>query len=978
MDHMYRLWKSDPKSVHSSWQKYFSKVQKGSRPVSQGSKPQSIRNSCLSVSSASPYVASRIATSSFTAKDSQAQQLVRAYQRLGHRHANLDPLGIRSVLGSKESPELNPTYYGLTTADLDHHFQLGPHLLPGFNESTSGSMTLREIIAACKSTYCSRYGVELHHINDPAKREWLRSRLEVPCPIQLSRDEKRRILEDLMWSSTLERMLALKAPNEKRFGLDGAETLAPAVSALIDRSVDTHGIKEIIIGSCHRGRLTMVGSVYGKPYEEIFAEFAGRTSSQLLPGMTGDVRSHFGYDGERTTAGGNQVSLSLLANPSHLEAVDPVATGKAYAMQRLKDDIPRKETMCLTLHGDAAFAGQGVVYETLNMAKLPAYDVGGTVRIMVNNQIGFTTESASSRSSPYCSDIAKYMEVPVFHVNADDVEATTFLCQLAADWRTTFHTDCVVDIICYRKFGHQELDLPILTQPLMCRKIEAHPSSLDQYIKKLTAEGSFTKEELETAQQGITERLDQAYSRSKQYQPKPQPHPRTWQSLWSPEEAAAQAAKPWPTSVEDNTLKDIAKKITSVPNGFEVHKNLQRVFANRKKVFDEGYVDWATAEALAFGTLCLEGHHVRVTGQDVQRGTFAHRHAVVHDQASGETWAALDSLSQNQAPFSIANSPLSEFAPLGFEYGFTLADPSSLVVWEAQFGDFANNAQVVIDNFIANAEYKWMDRSGLVLSLPHGNDGQGPEHSSARLERFLMLCNEEGSHWPEKIERQHQDCNMQVVYITSPANYFHVLRRQLHREYRKRKFELVMASLAFVTNFIAALIVLFSKSLLRHPLTVSRLSEFSNTSAFRPVLADPNHGGAIDSPENISRLILCTGQVYASLDKHREATGIRDTAITRIEELHPFPWAELQRNLDLYPNVKAIVWAQEEAYNGGAWHYVRDRIDTVLRSSDVHRNHRVLYAGRPVSATTAAGLKYLHAEQADKMLKDAFSVKARG
>ena len=785
---MYREWRANPQSVHVSWRTYFRNMEDRSRPASESFQPPpGIVSPNQGFQTPTTTQASQSQHLKLENKRASVQSLIHAYQNNGHKHARLDPLEMQPVPDIKDTPELTAEFYDLANEDLNQEYDLGSDLLPGFATTSRKSMALGDIIAACHQLYCSTYAVELQHVVDRTKREWLLSRLEIPQPIRFRRAEKGRILDDLIYSATLESLLALKYPNEKRFGLDGAESIGPAVAALIDRSADFHGVEEVVIGSCHRGRLTMSSSIYGKPYEAIFAEFAGQSSSKLLPGMTHDVRSHLGHDGERLTPDKRKVSLSLLSNPSHLEAVDPIATGKTFAAQRRWGEGAQEKVMCLALHGDAAFSGQGVVYETVNLSRLKAYGVGGTVRLMVNNQVGFTTSPSDSRSSRYCSDLMKYLDAPVFHVNADDVEATTFLCQLAADWRATFHTDCVVDIVCYRKFGHQELDLPDLTQPRMYEKISTHQSSLDRYVDKLVAEGSFTLQEIKTRREQISDQLQKAYLDSKNYVPKAQNHPRAWQGLATPEENATQELPALTTAKDEATLASIAKKITQVPAGFKLHKSLQRVFSTRAKGFAAGSVDWTTAEALAFGSLCLEGHHVRITGQDVQRGTFAQRHAVVHDQTTGHPWTALDHLAPDQARFFVGNSPLSEYGVLGFEYGFSLADPTALVVWEAQFGDFANTAQVIIDNFIANAENKWMDRSGVVLSLPHGSDGQGPEHSSARPGRFLDLCNEAADRPPDDLARQHQDCNMQVVNITSPANYFHVLRRQIRRPYRKRK-----------------------------------------------------------------------------------------------------------------------------------------------------------------------------------------------
>lgn len=729
----------------------------------------------------------------------KVQELVAAYRSQGHYRAKTDPLGIK--LNAQDLALNYPSSGGLVTdelklaqsrfspEDMNQEFPLGPKILPKFITGQRKTMSLRNIIAACEAIYCGSYGVEYMHISDPAKRQWLRDRLEVPKPINFSLKEKRRILDGLILASSFEHFLASKFPNEKRYGLDGAETLAPGVTSLIDRSSDLHGVEDIVVGSCHRGRLTMMNTVYGKPAGTIFAEFAGRVRSDLLQGMAGDVRSHFGHDGQRITAGGRLVSISLLANPSHLEAVDPVSAGMTRATQQLKADSEKKKTMCLQLHGDAAFTGQGIVYETLGLSRLPAYDVGGTIHLIVNNQIGFTTDAHNSRSTVYASDIAKFIDAPILHVNGDDVEAVVFACQLAADWRATFHTDCVVDIICYRKYGHNEIDQPSFTQPLMYQKVNTQIPSLEWYIEQLVSEGSVSRSETEKQKDLIHSHLEQIYESSKKVVSARETFPSAWQGLPSPDRIANEVLSQTSTAVDESTLVTIGNKAISVPGDFSLHPNLQRVLSGRAKTFNENNtVDWSMAEALAFGSLCLEGNSVRIAGQDVQRGTFSQRHAVLHDQVSGKTWTPLANLSEKQGEFAAYNSPLNEFGALGFEYGVSLADPQSLVMWEAQFGDFANTAQVIIDNFISGGESKWLDRSGLVMSLPHGYDGQGAEHSSARLERFLMLCNGEGRAWPEEnhLIRAHQDANIGVVYMTSPANYFHVLRRQLRREYRKR------------------------------------------------------------------------------------------------------------------------------------------------------------------------------------------------
>ncbi|KAJ5374864.1 Dehydrogenase E1 component [Penicillium concentricum] len=893
----------------------------------------------------------------------KVQLLCRAYQARGHHKAKIDPLGIRGeaeAFGYDKPKELELDHYGFTESDLSQEFALGPGILPRFITESRKKMTLREIIGTCEKIYCGSYGVEYIHIPDRKPCEWIRDRFEIPQPYNYSVDDKRRILDRLIWSSSFESFLATKFPNDKRFGLEGCETLVPGMKALIDRSVD-YGIKDIVIGMPHRGRLNVLSNVVRKPNESIFSEFAG--STEPSDEGSGDVKYHLGMNFERPTPSGKRVQLSLVANPSHLEAEDPVVLGKTRAIQHYNNDETNYDTaMGVLLHGDAAFAGQGVVYETMGFHSLPAYSTGGTIHLVVNNQIGFTTDPRYSRSTPYCSDIAKSIDAPVFHVNADDVEAVNYVCQVAADWRAEFKRDVVIDMVCYRKQGHNETDQPSFTQPLMYKRIAEQKAQLDKYVEKLIAEGTFTKEDIDEHKKWVWGMLGDSFDRSKDYQPTGKEWlTSAWNNFKSPKELANEVLPHLPTAVGDKSLKHIADKIagTGVPEGFELHRNLKRILSGRKKAVDEGKnIDWATAEALAFGSLVDEGYHVRVSGQDVERGTFSQRHAVLHDQQTERTYTPLKHISEKQGSFVISNSSLSEFGCLGFEYGYSLTSPNALVMWEAQFGDFANNAQCIIDQFIASGESKWLQRSGLVVSLPHGYDGQGPEHSSGRMERWLQLCNEEPRVYPsaDKLDRQHQDCNMQIACMTTPANLFHILRRQIHRQFRK------------------PLVIFFSKSLLRHPIARSDIEALDGESHFQWIIPDEGHGTAIDAPEKIERVILCSGQVYAALLKHREANGIRNTAITRIEQLHPFPWAQLKENLDSYPNAKDIVWAQEEPLNAGAWSYAQPRIESLLNATEHHHRRHVLYAGRAGSASVATGLKAVHLKEEQELLEDAFSI----
>ena len=793
-------WKRDPSSVHVSWQVYFRNMESGNMPMSQAFQPPptivpppegGVPSTLV------PGAGIPSAEGSDVSNHLKIQLLVRAYQARGHHKAKLDPLGMHregEQFGYSRPRELELDYYQFSKDDLEQEFTLGPGILPRFKTDKRDKMTLKDIVATCERLYCGSYGVEYIHIPDREKCDWLRERLETPQPYKYSVDEKRRILDRLIWSTSFESYLATKFPNDKRFGLEGCETLIPGMKALIDRSVD-YGIKEIVIGMPHRGRLNVLSNVVRKPNESIFSEFGGTTEPN--DEGSGDVKYHLGMNFERPTPSGKRVQLSLVANPSHLESEDPVVLGKTRAILHYNNDEKEATSaMGVLIHGDAAFAAQGVVYETMGMHSLPAYQTGGTIHIIVNNQIGFTTEPRKARSTPYCSDIAKAIDAPVFHVNGDDVEALNFICQLASDWRATFRTDCVVDVVCYRKQGHNETDQPSFTQPHMYQQISQQKPTLDQYEEKLLSDNTFTKEDMEEHKKWVWGMLDESFNRSKDYQPTAREWlTSAWHGFKSPKELATEILPHEPTSAKPETLKHIAEVIGNPPSDFHVHRNLKRILNNRTKVVNEGHgIDMATAEALAFGTLCLEGHHVRVSGQDVERGTFSQRHAVLFDQENEKSYTPLKHISKDQSSFIISNSSLSEFGTLGFEYGYSLSSPNALVIWEAQFGDFANNAQCIIDQYIASGEVKWLQRSGLVMNLPHGYDGQGPEHSSGRMERFLQLCNEDPRIFPseDKLERQHQDCNMQIAYCTTPANTFHLLRRQMNRQFRKRKSSSLM------------------------------------------------------------------------------------------------------------------------------------------------------------------------------------------
>ncbi|KAJ2922429.1 hypothetical protein H1R20_g14666, partial [Candolleomyces eurysporus] len=948
---MYRLWKQDPKSVHASWDIYFSGMEKGLSSPQAFQPPPSTDLPHPTDGAPALHVSSGAGLDIHL----KVQLLVRAYQVRGHHVAELDPLGILDAdLADVKPPELELSRYGFTERDLDADITLGPGILPHFATEGHKTMKLREIVSLCKRIYCGAVGIQYIHIPDKEQCDWIRERVEVPKPWNYTVDEKRMILDRLIWSESFEKFIASKYPNEKRFGLEGCEALIPGMKALIDRSVD-NGVKHITIGMPHRGRLNVLANVIRKPIEAILNEFSGDEDDN----PAGDVKYHLGANYVRPTPSGKKVSLSLVANPSHLEAEDPVVLGKTRAIQHFENDETTHTTaMGVLLHGDAAFAGQGVVYETMGLHNLPSYGTGGTIHLIVNNQIGFTTDPRFSRSTPYPSDIAKSIDAPIFHVNGDNVEAVNFVCQLAADYRAKWKKDVVVDIVCYRRYGHNETDQPSFTQPRMYEAIKKQPTPLTQYSKFLNQRGTFTEKDMEEHKKWVWGMLEKASAAAQDYVPTSKEWlSAAWQGFPSPKQLAEHTLPTRPTGSNEETLKHIGKVISSYPQGFTAHRNLARILSTRGKSVEEGTgVDWATAEALAFGSLALEKIHVRVSGQDVERGTFSQRHAVIHDQVNEQQYIPLNNLGSSQAKFVVCNSSLSEFGTLGFELGYSLVSPDSLTIWEAQFGDFANNAQCIIDQFIASGERKWLQRTGLVMSLPHGYDGQGPEHSSGRIERFLQLCDDHPNQFPspEKIERQHQDCNMQVVYPTTPANYFHVLRRQIHRDFRK------------------PLICFFSKNLLRHPKAKSDLSEMVAETNFQRYIPDA-HDSSLVAPEEIKRHILCTGQVYYALLQAREERGIKDIAISRIEQISPFPYDMITPHLDKYPNA-SLLWCQEEPLNNGAWSYVGPRIYTAASQTQYHKGKYPLYAGREPTSSVATGSKAQHKKEIEAFVNAAFAL----
>ncbi|MEO5326485.1 2-oxoglutarate dehydrogenase E1 component [Mesorhizobium sp. CC13] len=870
----------------------------------------------------------------------RAIMMIRAYRMRGHLHANLDPLGIAKPL--EDYNELSPEAYGFTAADYDR---------PIFIDHVLGLeyATIREMLEILKRTYCSTLGVEFMHISDPEEKAWIQARIEGPDKaIAFTAEGKKAILSKLIEAEGFEQFIDVKYKGTKRFGLDGGESLIPALEQIIKRG-GALGLNEVVLGMAHRGRLNVLTNVMAKPHRAVFHEFKGGSYAPDDVEGSGDVKYHLGASSDREFDG-NKVHLSLTANPSHLEIVDPVVMGKARAKQdqlfgRARGEIvpqeERAKVMPLLLHGDAAFAGQGVIAEILGLSGLRGHRVAGTLHVIINNQIGFTTNPRFSRSSPYPSDVAKMIEAPIFHVNGDDPEAVVFAAKVATEFRMKFHKPVVVDMFCYRRFGHNEGDEPGFTQPIMYRSIRTHKTVVQVYADKLISEGLLNQSEVDQMRADWRANLETEFEAGQAYKP----NKADWlDGQWSGLRAAdnQDELRRGKTAVPVKTLKEIGKKLTEVPKDFEVHRTIARFLENRRQAIESGEgLDWATAESLAFGSILLDGNPIRLSGQDSERGTFSQRHTVLYDQRDENRYIPLNNLSAAQAGYEVINSMLSEEAVLGFEYGYSLAEPKALTLWEAQFGDFANGAQVVFDQFISSGERKWLRMSGLVCLLPHGYEGQGPEHSSARLERFLQLCAED---------------NMQVANVTTPANYFHILRRQLKRDFRK------------------PLILMTPKSLLRHKRAVSSLSEISGESSFHRLLWDDaqylgNEPIKLVKDSKIRRVVLCTGKVYYDLYEEREKRGIDDIYLLRVEQLYPFPAKALITELSRFRNAE-MVWCQEEPKNMGAWSFIDPYLEWVLAHIDA-KHQRVRYTGRPAAASPATGLMSKHLAQLQAFLDDA-------
>ncbi len=962
IEDLYARYETDPKSVDAEWQSFFQSLKDDARDVTESARgpswrrpdwPRPERSELIAAldgdwTEIGKAVGAKVKAQAQTkgvelsvtdveraTRDSvRALMLIRAYRARGHFHANLDPLGLQPP---NNEEELDPSAYGFTEADLDRPIFLDMVLGLQFG-------TIRQIVGILRRTYCQTLGVEFLHISDAAQKGWIQERIEGPDKeITFTREGKRAILNKLVEAEGFEKFSDVKFTGTKRFGLDGGESMIPALEQIIKRG-GALGVRDIVIGMAHRGRLNVLAQVMGKPHRAIFHEFKGGSSTPNEVEGSGDVKYHLGASSDREFDD-NKVHLSLTANPSHLEIVDPVVLGKVRAKQDQHGATPedRRMVMPLLIHGDASFAGQGVIAECFGLSGLRGHRTGGSVHFIVNNQIGFTTNPRYSRSSPYPSDVAKMIEAPIFHVNGDDPEAVVFAAKVATEFRQKFQKPVVIDMFCYRRHGHNEGDEPSFTQPLMYKAIAAHRSTLEIYSDKLVGEGVVTAGEVEKMKADWRERLDVELEAALSYRA----NKADWlDGRWAGFKTGGDGDDPrrGKTGVDIGALKEIGEKITTLPEGFHLHRTLNRFLESRRKSIESGVgVDWATGEALAFCSLLLDGHRVRLSGQDSERGTFSQRHSVLIDQETERRYTPFNHLREGQARYEVINSMLSEEAVLGFEYGYSLAEPSALTLWEAQFGDFANGAQVLFDQFISSGERKWLRMSGLVCLLPHGYEGQGPEHSSARLERFLQMCAED---------------NMQVANCTTPANYFHILRRQLKRDFRK------------------PLILMTPKSLLRHKRAVSRLDEMGPETSFHRLLWDdaqlsPNEKIKLVADDKIRRVVICSGKVYYDLYDEREKRGVDDIYLLRIEQLYPFPTKALMGELSRFKQAE-IVWCQEEPRNQGGWVFVDIFLEWVLNQIGA-KHRRARYAGRPASASTAVGQMSLHVAQLKNFLEEALS-----
>ena len=932
---LHKEWKANPNSVPKEWDLWFknngddvilddgpSWAKKNSQVIGAIDTVASVRAVARGIAGKGDLSATDLRAA--TTDSIRAIMLIRAFRINGHLLAKLDPLNLQE---GDVHPELNPKTYGFKDDDWDR---------PIFIDNVLGmeSATLRQIMEIVKETYCGSIGIEFMHVQDPAQKAWIQERIEsIRNTTEFTKRGKKAIYERLVGAETFEQFLHKKYAGTKRFGLDGSESVVPAIEQILKRGSQL-GMKEVVIAMAHRGRLNLLYNILNKPFRAIISEFLGNQANPEEAGGSGDVKYHMGASADREFDG-NNVHLSLQPNPSHLEVVAPVVIGRVRAKQNQHNDTnDRLSVLGIVLHGDAAFAGQGVVAETFDFSGLRGYRTGGTIHIVVNNQIGFTTSPNYSRSSPYCTDVAKMVMAPIMHINGDDPEAVIHASRIATEFRQKFACDVVLDIISYRRYGHNEGDEPAFTQPIMYKKIGSHDSISTIYGKKLVKEGILTDQEAKDEVDNHNKFLEKEFQAGANYKP----NKADWlEGQWANLRAAHGDDRRGETSVSTDDLKLIGNAITTIPENIQVNKKLARIVEARKKAIDTGEgIDWSTAEHLAFGSLLIEGHPVRLSGQDSCRGTFSQRHAVFVDQVKEERYTPLNNIKENQENFEVIDSPLSEASVLGFEYGYSLTEPTALVMWEAQFGDFANGAQVIVDQFISSGEAKWLRMSGLVMLLPHGYEGQGPEHSSARLERYLQLCGED---------------NMQVLNCSTPANYFHALRRQLKRDFRK------------------PLIIMTPKSLLRNKMCVSKLSDMAEQTAFRRVIKDPDINL---KDKNIKKVVICSGKVFYNLYEEREKRKLENVKILRLEQIYPFPHRTLKEELSKTPDAE-VVWCQEEPKNMGSWFFVDRKIEDVLMSYKA-KFLRPTYAGREEAASPATGSLSRHNKEQADLVNEALAI----
>ena len=932
---LHKEWKANPNSVPKEWDLWFknngddvilddgpSWAKKNSQVIGAIDTVASVRAVARGIAGKGDLSATDLRAA--TTDSIRAIMLIRAFRINGHLLAKLDPLNLQE---RDVHPELNPKTYGFKEDDWDR---------PIFIDNVLGmeSATLRQIMEIVKETYCGSIGIEFMHVQDPAQKAWIQERIEsIRNTTEFTKRGKKAIYERLVGAETFEQFLHKKYAGTKRFGLDGSESVVPAIEQILKRGSQL-GMKEVVIAMAHRGRLNLLYNILNKPFRAIISEFLGNQANPEEAGGSGDVKYHMGASADREFDG-NNVHLSLQPNPSHLEVVAPVVIGRVRAKQNQHNDTnDRLSVLGIVLHGDAAFAGQGVVAETFDFSGLRGYRTGGTIHIVVNNQIGFTTSPNYSRSSPYCTDVAKMVMAPIMHINGDDPEAVIHASRIATEFRQKFACDVVLDIISYRRYGHNEGDEPAFTQPIMYKKIGSHDSISTIYGKKLVKEGILTDQEAKDEVDNHNKFLEKEFQAGANYKP----NKADWlEGQWANLRAAHGDDRRGETSVSTDDLKLIGNAITTIPENIQVNKKLARIVEARKKAIDTGEgIDWSTAEHLAFGSLLIEGHPVRLSGQDSCRGTFSQRHAVFVDQVKEERYTPLNNIKENQENFEVIDSPLSEASVLGFEYGYSLTEPTALVMWEAQFGDFANGAQVIVDQFISSGEAKWLRMSGLVMLLPHGYEGQGPEHSSARLERYLQLCGED---------------NMQVLNCSTPANYFHALRRQLKRDFRK------------------PLIIMTPKSLLRNKMCVSKLSDMAEQTAFRRVIKDPDLNL---KDKNIKKVVICSGKVFYNLYEEREKRKLENVKILRLEQIYPFPHRTLKEELSKTPDAE-VVWCQEEPKNMGSWFFVDRKIEDVLMSYK-GKFLRPTYAGREEAASPATGSLSRHNKEQADLVNEALAI----